>query len=123
MNKDASPRPGGASRALLVRKIEQLGPHTLGITWTDGHESRWRLADLRRACPCASCVDEWTGKPLLDPASVPDDLSATRVESVGRYALTIAFSDGHSTGIYTFPRLRALCQCEACTAAGEQPPG
>jgi DUF971 family protein len=31
-----------------------------------------------------------------------------RVQGVGRYALQIAWSDGHDTGIYTFEHLREL---------------
>jgi DUF971 family protein len=104
-------------RPLLVRKIEQLDPHTLGIDWVDGHRSRWRIAHLRRNCPCASCVDEWTGKPILKAEDVDDDLQCSKVTSVGRYALTIQFGDGHSTGIFSFPVLRELCQCEECLAA------
>ncbi len=109
-----------ADRPLLVRKIEQLDKHILGIEWTDGHRSRWRLAHLRRHCPCASCIDEWTGKPILKPEEVDDNLSATVVESVGRYALTIRFADGHNTGIYSFPLLRELCQCDQCAAVGKK---
>ena len=102
---------------LLVRKIEQLDSHTLGIDWIDGHRSRWRLSHLRRHCPCAGCIEEWTGKPLLAPDSVDDEIQATVVESVGHYALAINFTDGHSTGIYSFTLLRELCQCEACQSA------
>lgn len=105
-----------SAQPLLVVKIEQLDRHTLGIEWLDGHRSRWRLSHLRRHCPCASCIDEWTNEPILKPGDVKDDLTARRIESVGRYALTIHFSDGHSTGIYSFPLLRTLCQCEACQA-------
>lgn len=102
-------RPDAASRApLLIRKIAQLDRFTLGIEWIDGHRSHWRLSDLRRNCPCASCVDEWSGDRTLDPKSIPDDILCTGVESVGRYALRIAFTDGHETGIYTFKRLREL---------------
>lgn len=100
---------------LLVRKVEQLDRHTLGIEWIDGHKSRWRLSHLRQNCPCASCINEWTGEPILEPGSVDEDLIARRVESVGRYALMIEFADGHSTGIYSFPTLRKLCQCEECS--------
>ncbi len=103
-----------STAALFVRKIEQLDKHTFAIEWTDGHVSRWRLSHLRRNCPCASCIDEWTGAPILKPESVSDTLTAKSIESVGRYALTIHFSDGHTTGIYSFPLLRKLCQCEAC---------
>lgn len=103
-----------STQPLLVKHIEQLDRHTLGIEWIDGHKSQWRLSHLRRNCPCASCIDEWTHQPILKPGDVNDQLTAKRVESVGRYALTIQFSDGHSTGIYSFPLLRKLCQCPEC---------
>ena len=105
-----------ADRPFLVREIEQLDRNTLGIQWTDGHAGRWKLSHLRRNCPCAGCVDEWSGKTLLKADDVNEDIVATAVESVGRYALTIKFTDGHTTGIYSFARLRELCQCDECRA-------
>lgn len=84
------------------------------IVWQDGHESAFSYLALRRACPCAVCRDEWTGKPLLDPESVPKDLTASRAELVGNYAVAFQFSDGHSTGIYSFESLRGQCPCPAC---------
>jgi len=101
-----------------VSSIKQIDRHTLGIEWTDGHQGRWWLSHLRRNCPCALCVEEMTNKPLLDPDSVSDDITCTRVDSVGRYALTVEFSDGHSTGIFTFNNLRNICQCEECSTGG-----
>jgi ATP-binding protein involved in chromosome partitioning len=88
--------------------IEQAGPRTLAITWGDGHESRYDVRRLRMACGCAVCVDEWTGEGLLDPARVPEDVRPRHIEPVGRYAIQIQWSDGHESGIYPFPRLRAL---------------
>ena len=111
-----------SDRTLLVRKIEQLDAHTFAIEWVDGHESRWRLSHLRRNCPCATCVDEWTGEPTLNPDDIDDDIQATKIESVGRYALVIQFGDGHATGIYSFPNLRKLCQCDECSAKVEAEP-
>ncbi|MBW2736748.1 MAG: DUF971 domain-containing protein, partial [Deltaproteobacteria bacterium] len=46
----------------------------------------------------------------LDPKSVDEDLLATRVESVGRYAVRVRFADGHDTGLYTYGLLRELDQ-------------
>jgi len=43
---------------------------------------------------------------------VPLDIAITRIWSVGNYALGIAFSDGHDTGIYTFKSLRAMQDAE-----------
>ena len=88
--------------------IRQQGPRELGITWADGLESRYDVRALRLACGCASCVDEWTGQGRLDPDSVPEDVHPLKIEPVGRYAIQIDWSDGHSTGIYPFRRLREL---------------
>ncbi len=87
------------------------------IVWQDGHESAFSIRSLRQTCPCAVCRDEWTGKPLLDPESVPKDITAPKAELVGNYAVSFLFSDGHSTGIYSFETLRGLCPCSACTRA------
>ena len=94
--------------AFTPTRIRQAGPSELAITWQDGHESVYPVRELRLACGCAVCVDEWTGEERLDPASVPADVRPLKLESVGRYALQIQWSDGHETGIYPFRRLRAL---------------
>lgn len=91
-----------------VKDIAQLDSRTLGVRWSDGRESRYDVVDLRRRCPCAECVEEWTRKPLLNPEDVPETVRPQRIQSVGRYALQIQFSDGHSTGIYTYEMLREL---------------
>jgi ATP-binding protein involved in chromosome partitioning len=63
---------------------------------------------LRLACPCAECVEEMTGRPLLDPDRVPADLRPLRIDLVGAYGIRVTWSDGHNTGIYTFDRLREM---------------
>jgi ATP-binding protein involved in chromosome partitioning len=80
----------------------------LTLSWGDGREQRLSPRDLRIACRCAKCRDEVTGKRLLDPATVPLDLAVTRIWSVGNYALGLAFSDGHDTGIYTYKQLHGM---------------
>jgi len=82
------------------------------LRWADGTEQRLTDRDLRLACQCAQCRDEMSGKRLLDPEKVPLDIHLTRVWSVGNYALGMAFSDGHDTGIYTFKALHALAGTE-----------
>src|SRR3982751_1953347 len=39
-------------------------------------------AELRRVCPCAGCVNEWTGEKTLDAATIPDDLSFKHISIV-----------------------------------------
>jgi ATP-binding protein involved in chromosome partitioning len=98
--------------------LGQDGPDVLTVAWSHGHAGRHRVRDLRLACRCAQCVDEWTGQPRLSPSSVPADVRPVRIEPVGLYGLSIEWSDGHSTGIYTFDTLAELCQCDACLSAG-----
>jgi len=81
---------------------------SLRITWGDGVESNYTAPDLRRVCPCAGCVNEWTGERTLKPETISNDVQFADVEIVGRYALNFKFSDGHETGIYTFNYLREL---------------
>ena len=94
-----------------IRRVENREVH---ITWADGHRTVYANKHLREVCPCASCVHELTGKRMLNPKSVRPDIRADEISLVGRYAVQFRWSDGHSTGIYTFDRLRADCPCEAC---------
>ena len=89
-------------------QIRRRDPAWIVIEWADGHESRFSVPELRRSCPCAACVSELTGQRILDPASIPDDLIQQDVRLVGNYAITIHFSDGHQTGIFTFNALRLM---------------
>ncbi len=104
----------------VPREIGRANQHDVLIKWADGHESTYLARDLRLACPCAGCVEEMTGQKLLDEASVPADVHPTGIDVVGRYAIQIRWSDGHSTGIYRFELLRELCPCPSCKR-GEQP--
>ena len=105
---------GMAEATSRPETIEPLGPAALKITWDDAHVSTYAYRSLRLACPCALCVDEWTGARRLDPASVPGDVHAVSSGTIGRYALNFRWSDGHDSGIYTYGRLRSLCECPAC---------
>ncbi len=80
----------------------------LSIKWSDDTESNYIAAQLRRACPCASCKDEWTGEKILDEKQISDDLTFTAMSIVGRYALNFVFSDNHDTGIFSFEYLNKL---------------
>lgn len=89
----------------------------LRIRWADGHASEYEPRDLRLRCPCAGCVDEYTGAAILDPRSVAEGVYPVAIRYVGRYALRFDWSDGHDTGLYTFELLRGVCPCEACAVA------
>lgn len=93
---------------MTIQKIEQVDNYHFLIQWADGSTQTFRLSDLQRNCPCAQCMDEMTGKPLLDPTTVPDEVKALSIRSVGRYGLKIEFSSGCSMGIFSFDRLKGM---------------
>lgn len=99
-------------------KPVRVGPtpdgERLEIVWSDGHVSEYDPRYLRLSCRCAGCRDEFTGRPLIDERSVPQDVHPEAIEPVGAYAYRFRWSDGHDTGIYPYPLLRSLCPCEEC---------
>lgn len=96
------------------REYKMQDGGALDITWSDGHQGSVAMRTLRGNCPCAHCVDEWTGKRRVGVQDVPANVHVTGADSIGRYATRFQWSDGHSTGLYTFARIRALCECSEC---------
>ena len=78
----------------------------LRILWPGGTEVTIPFVQLRDACPCAECVDEATGKKILELATIPADVRPEEIVPVGNYAVQIRWSDGHSTGLYSWRTLR-----------------
>jgi DUF971 family protein len=84
------------------------GGRELVIGWPGGVEATIPAVALRDACPCAGCIEEGTGRKILETSSIPADIQVTELEGVGNYAVKIQWSDGHNTGIYTWPILREV---------------
>ena len=89
----------------------------LTITWDTGETCSLPFDLLRNACPCAQCRgghQNMKSEPDEDVFIIPlTSVESTRlvsVEAVGGYAISIAWGDGHSAGIYTWHYLRVLCQ-------------
>ncbi|MHC5005640.1 MAG: gamma-butyrobetaine hydroxylase-like domain-containing protein [Planctomycetota bacterium] len=85
----------------------------LTVEWADGSRRFYSVAHLRRLSPSAearSLREEMSRNPLaVLPASADTGpLTIDDVELVGNYALRIKFSDGHQTGIYSWPYLRQI---------------
>lgn len=81
---------------------------TLAVLWEDGHQDHFDVRDLRLACRCALCIEEMSGRKLLDPKTIRADVSPRVITSVGNYALGIDWSDQHNSGLYSFDHLRSL---------------
>ena len=94
-----------------ARKLEGI----LEVEWADSLLAIVPFKFLRGRCLCASCVDENTGVRILDPSTIPDDIVPTSLGFTGNYALKITWSDGHSTGLYTWDLLAEIAQCTSRT--------
>lgn len=101
------PKPGEPPEA-----IDLTAAGELRVRWPGGREVLLPAVRLRDLCPCASCVEEGTGRKLLDPATIPPDIRPLELRPVGSYAVQIVWSDGHSTGLYSWETLRDACGLE-----------
>jgi DUF971 family protein len=111
-------------KSVKVNKTTGTG---MDIEWDDGHHTHYGFQWLRDACPCATCVEDRTnhkrkaGESPQKPTSLlpmyKEPTKPEEVKAVGKYALNIAWNDGHSSGIYSWDYLREMCQCEECKAA------
>jgi DUF971 family protein len=53
-----------------------------------------------------------TGIRTLRPDAIDEGVYPTAIHYVGRYALQFVWSDGHSTGIYSFEYLRDVAEAQ-----------
>lgn len=90
---------------LLFRKGEQA----LTVGFDDGFEGAIPFKLLREESPSAEVRGHGSG-PRPPQPPVPGDIGVTQAEPVGRYAVRIHFTDGHSSGLYTWTLLRQLAE-------------
>ena len=123
------PIPLDPRKKALDVKIHVSTGAGIDIAWADGHRSHFDFAYLREECPCATCNDErgkkeaFAATAKMPSAVLPMFKPKPRAQSaavMGNYAVQINFSDGHSTGIYSYELLRTICPCNECTAAFRQ---
>ena len=108
-----------ATMNIYPTALERLTDGRLRINWSDDLARAYTIKQLRNACPCATCREKRTAtesKPppmfaILKPEEVLP-LTLAGMQPVGNYAYSLAFSDGHDTGIYTFDLLRELGEQE-----------
>jgi len=78
------------------------------FSWNSGLVSEVSISKLRGMCPCASCQGHGNAPRFINNTVK----SIKKTEFVGRYALTFIFSDGHSTGIYSWEFLRQITELD-----------
>jgi ATP-binding protein involved in chromosome partitioning len=111
---DSAVRPAGARNTPIGLRRRDL--RTLSVLWEDGRHDDFDVRDLRLSCHCALCVEEMSGRKLLDPKTVRADVSPQQILSVGNYAIGFHWNDGHNSGIHSFNDLRAMGDRAAATS-------
>lgn len=90
-----------------VRNIEVDRTSHVEIQFEDGVTARFELPQLRLSCPCAECNSRrQKGEPVSKPVMEGGPISITSAELAGAFGLSLAWSDGHSTGIYAWTMMR-----------------
>jgi DUF971 family protein len=86
-----------------VTTIDIDRERTVTLAFDDGLVHTFALADLREACPCATCrARRDSGRPVAVEPGAGRLLDA---ELVGAWGISFRWSDGHDTGIYPWDSL------------------
>ncbi|MEL7481093.1 MAG: DUF971 domain-containing protein [Pseudomonadota bacterium] len=80
----------------------------LSISFDDGSSGTVAYRRLRQESPSAENKGHGAG-PRPPQSPIPDDITVSAADPVGRYAIRIVFSDGHNSGLYTWSLLHHLC--------------
>ncbi len=91
-------------------RAEVIG-REIAFAWSDERESFILLEKLRLMCPCAACGGEPDVLGHVERPHVSYNERSFELRSfrfVGGYAFQPTWNDGHDTGLYTFPLIRAL---------------
>ena len=99
-----------APKNVTLTKITPAPQLSAALQFDTGETFQVPYLELRFQCPCASCVDEITGKRTLRRESLKPDMKPMKIEPVGRYGIHIEWSDGHRTGMYHFQTLYEIAQ-------------
>lgn len=101
MEPTHSPQDPTPSAIDIVRDLH------VGLTWSDGLQATLPLAAVRANCPCAEC------RGARERGNVPGGgaiVTIVDAEFVGAWGLSLSWSDGHATGIFSWELLRSWAE-------------
>lgn len=80
----------------------------LEVGYADGSTHALPIEYLRVYSPSAEVRGHGGGEPML--VGGKREVGIVAIEAVGRYAVRLRFTDGHDTGLYSWPVLQELIQ-------------
>jgi len=99
----------GKSRLNKIQKPEiEFNEKNITLTWSNQIKKTIENKKLRTNCHCAVCINEMTGQKTLQDKDIPDDIKATVIKPIGNYALSITWTDGHSSGLFSYKMINEL---------------
>ncbi|HIJ82993.1 MAG: protein of unknown function DUF971 [Magnetococcales bacterium] len=78
----------------------------LKVHWSSGEEFEYTMEYLRVMCPCAKCSGHTPDQAQLIDGK--QDVTIKSITPVGHYAVKLAFSDDHDSGLYSWDTLYEL---------------
>lgn len=98
---------------LSLRKISCPEQYLIETVWSDGFAATIKTEAFRNACPCADCNEEKAKNEsksgFISLANLkPGKNALAKIETVGNYAITPIWKDGHDTGIYPYDMIRQI---------------
>ncbi|MEI7484974.1 MAG: DUF971 domain-containing protein [Ignavibacteriota bacterium] len=93
-------------------QLKKTENNSLSVKWNDDSVTEITLTKLRDECPCVNCKGESvifeSYIPIKSPFKAAGYYEIDKIETVGNYAISIKWKDGHDTGIYSWDILRKL---------------
>lgn len=102
MAHEPSPAPKSPPKPASIKAPH--GADWFEIEWQGGLKHRISNRVLRGYCPCAACQGHSGPIRFVEGR----DSGLIEIQQVGNYALKLVWSDGHSSGLYSFPHLHKL---------------
>lgn len=93
-------------------QLKKTENNSLSVKWNDDSVTEITLTKLRDECPCVNCKGESvifeSYIPIKSHFKAAGYYEIEKIETVGNYAISIKWKDGHDTGIYSWDILRKL---------------
>ena len=88
---------------------------TLEVVFDSGEHFVLPAEYLRVYSPSAEVQGHGPGQQVL--VAGKREVGIMELQPVGNYAVSLHFTDGHATGIFSYDHLRSICPCPDCAKA------